>query len=187
MISLFVSLALAASCDVSMKPTGFSTVTAKKAMFDGKKSYLLEGQFVQTGETKGDLVCVLFRNYDGYGGRKTAGWLRKQDLAPIRTKLERGDVKGYWYRAKCEDDYCSVQFDGADVSFASYLHQGPAMSLNVGHVEEKPGHLLLTKITGSDAGSQSADIDYLNSKIPGTLTIEGLSGGAAEFNGVYFH
>lgn len=197
--------AFAIDCNLKTKITGFSTVKkvdSGKAYFFKepkkcekekcpwkRKAYIVNDNFVQTSAVQGDFVCVLHRNFNGYGGKKTVGWLLLSDLNQIRTKLERADLVGDWIQSECENnESCVISISENDkkffdVSGMSYLHNRPAEVMNVTEVKEEAGQLVLTGTVLTDQKPRKMLLIYDSKDLePGTFLVKD----ADDFSGVYY-
>lgn len=198
-------IAQAATCGGEAKIAGFSTIKTApggKAFFFQeprdcgssqtcawqRKAYLLTGNFVQTAQMQGSFVCAIFRNYNGWGGRKTIGWLPLSALAPIRAKLERKDLQGSWYQAPCnEDDDCGIDISEDNgkrlsVSILSHIHSHPGAIFTISDIKEQPGKLVITGMAAGEEKPQKIEIIYDSKELePGTILLRG----DETFGGVY--
>lgn len=198
-------IAQAATCSGEAKIAGFSTirtVPGGKAFFFQeprdcgssqtcawqRKAYLMPGNFVQTAQVQGAFVCAIFRNFDGWGGRKTIGWLPLSALAPIRAKLERKDLQGSWSQVPCNgDDDCGIDISEdaekrLSVSILSHIHSHPGASFTVSEIKEQPGKLVITGLTAGEEKPQKIEIIYDSKDLePGTISLSG----DETFGGVY--
>jgi hypothetical protein len=194
---------LSAKCDAGLKPSGFTTVKGSNKdkvhfykdlrMCEAKpcatmtKAYLLGENFVQTFQQKDGFVCALFRNYDGYGGKKTSGWLSLKDLNPIRQTLERKDLIGSWTYMHCPDgDDCVIDISEENkklsVYIMSHLHSHPGTLMSITNVKEEVGKLVLVRSVEGVPSLDKIEIlyDTLGQEI-GTIQLKG----EEYFNGVY--
>lgn len=204
-VSSYAGFAFSAPCTSSAKITGFSKVhevTGKKSFFykepkkcigwaacpSKNKSFLVKGNFVQTAQVENDFVCAIFRNFDAYNGKTTAGWFFISDLEPIRNKLERQDLIGSWNQIPCsEGDDCVIEITEDDkkvllIEIESHLNQKPGAGLNVSTVKESSGALSLSGTEGSAVVVQPFQILYdVKDLEPGTIKLIGVK----SFEGVY--
>lgn len=198
-------VAFAIDCNLKTKITGFSTVKKadsgrayffkepkkceKEKCTWKRKAYIVSDNFVQTSNVEGDFVCVLYRNFNGYGGKKTVGWMQLSDLNPIRTKLERADLVGDWIQSECENnESCVISISENekklfDISGMSYLHNRPAEVMNITEVKEELGQLLLSGTVLADQKPRNMLLIYDAKDLePGTFLVKD----ADDFSGVYY-
>jgi hypothetical protein len=197
--------AFSAKQKLETKITGFSTVKSSltgkayfykepKACETGKKchsirkAYLIANDFVQTGPIKGQFVWAVFRDFDGYGGRETAGWLLLDDLNPIRKKLELKDLTGDWTQMNCEaGDDCGISIsvdknNKFEIFIDSHIHEHPGFSFFVDSIKMLQGKFLLTGMLGGESNKQTLELVYDSPDLePGTISLSG----DEFFNGVY--
>lgn len=182
---------------------GFSSVKVEKAFFykepqickaktpckNKKKSYLVKNDKIQIGDSSVDFVCVIYRNYNGWGGKQTKGWLLKTDLQEIKTKLNINDIEGSWYKEDCGgDESCIVTISKLadnqyEINGTSYLHDHPGMILTTKEVKMTDGKL---SASGSIEGLEKNlifEVIFSNESLePGTILLKDADG----FSGVFY-
>lgn len=193
----------ASNCESVSKVTGFSTIKESvKAYFykepvacenkkncpSKKKSFLVAKNFVQTGEIQNKFVCVAFRNFDGYGGKKSIGWILQDELNPIRSRIERIDLKGSWTQMPCPaGDDCGISISEEngklEVYVDSHLHDRPGSSFEVSSIMEPDGSLVLAGKISGEQKEQKLVIKYSDpDSEPGTISVSGVD----FFKGTYY-
>lgn len=187
----------AASCNGELKATGFSTVKAipggksyffrEPHMCDAQKScnwkrkaYLVPENFVQTAQIQNGFVCAVFRNFDGWGGKETVGWLPLADLAPIRATLEQADLLGSWVQIPCSaGDDCIIDITQSEkkelqISVISHLHSRPGISFDVSAVKQEKGKLVLSAVIPGEDETKTMELVYDSKDLePGTISLSG--------------
>lgn len=189
---LFLSYSQAKeSCSVK-KVTGFTSIKSEKTFFykeakectnntlcpNKRKAYLVKKDLVQTGESSGAFVCALYRNFNGYGGKETSGWLLKADLEEIKTSLTVDQIQGAWYKNDCGgDDSCIVTIsknsqEQYEVDGTSYLHDHPGMILKTENIKATKGKLLGTGEVMGFEKKFNLEVDYSSEALePGTILL----------------
>ena len=204
LVFVFSHSANSASCNKNSPVTGFSTVNkpaSEKAFFykeplacktkqnctGKKKAFLVTGNFVQVGNIEGDFACAIFRNYHGFAGKLTVGWILVSELTPIRRGLMREDLIGSWTKIPCNDnDDCIINIadEGKktlSIELSSHFNHRPGESLPILSVKESKGQLLLTCQPGSDC-NQPLTLTYDSKELePGTIKLSG----SETFDGIY--
>ncbi len=190
-------------CETVSKVSGFSTIKdsvkayfykdpiaceSKKNCQSRKKAFLVAKNFVQTGEIQNKFVCVVFRNFDGYGGKKTIGWIMLDDLNPIRSKVERKDLMGNWTQMPCAaGDDCGLSISEEngklEVFVDSHIHDRPGSSFEVSSISEPDGSLVLTGKVSEKEHEEKLVIRYSTpDSEPGTVSVTGID----FFKGTYY-
>lgn len=179
------------SCSVK-KITGFTSIKSEKTFFykdpkeckeaslcpNKRKAYLVKNDLIQTGESSGAFVCALYRNFNGYGGKETTGWLLKADLDEIKTSLTVDQIQGSWYKNDCGgDDSCIVTIsknnEGQyEIDGTTYLHDHPGMILKTEKVLTAKGKLLTTGEVIGFEKKFDLEVDYSSESLePGTISL----------------
>ncbi len=195
--TLFSTIELQANtetCDKSKDVTAFSQVKDEKAFFytqplDKKKSksFLITKDFIQVlGAPVGAFSCVVYRNYNGHGGKKKYGWVLTSTLHPLRVKLERKDLVASWNKSPCFDDSCVVNIaeekGKLEIDIGSFLNDHPGQSYFVGKTQETSNRLVLTNFQGSDGAPEKIEIEFINTKEPGTILLIGPDGWSGTYH-----
>lgn len=181
-------------CDESTKVTAFTEVSNEKSFFythpsDNKKSkaFVVANDFLQVlGTPVGAYSCVVYRNYNGYGGKRKYGWLLTSSLRPSRVMLERKDLSGSWNMSPCSDESCVVNIaeeNGQfEVELSSYLHNRPSESYQVGKIKEIEKRLILTNLKGSSGAPEKIVIEFGQTEELGTILLVGPEGWAGTYH-----
>lgn len=193
-LSSNLTSASVSTCNKSLKPTGFTRVKSEKSYFHSEpnekkrnKSYIVTSDFVQIlGQHQDGFSCVMFRNYNGHGGKPSLGWLLTDSLEPIKTKLERKDLFASWNKSPCSDDSCVIdiaEVDGkVEINLMSYLHERPGQSYQVGQIQEKDGRWVLSQLQGSAEAPKKMEIEFDKTSEPGTISVAGPNGWAGIYH-----
>lgn len=194
MFSVCCVAAQSSTCKKSVKVTGFTQVKSEKSYFYTRpntkkkiKSYLVTRDFVQVlGQPEGPYSCVLYRNFNGYGGKQTLGWILQETLEPIRRKLERRDLHAIWNKSPCFDDSCTIEITEMsgkpEIKLMSYIHDRPGSNYQVGSVQEFDGRLVLTHVEGSARAPKQMEIVFDQTVEPGAISLSGFEGWAGIYH-----
>ena len=192
--SMHWTISHASTCSNPTNPTGFTQVKNEKSYFYAEpienkknKSYLVARDFVQViGKPEGTYSCVVYRNYNGYGGKQTLGWMLTDSLEPIRTKLERKDLIASWNKSPCSDESCVIDIaeekGKLQINLYSYINDRPSETYEVGTIKESDGHLVLSNLKGSSGGQKNMEIEYKKITETGTILVTGPEGWAGIYH-----
>jgi hypothetical protein len=207
LVLFIASISQASTCDLKSSVTGFSRVKSEgiiksffykdpikcqneKACSSKRKAFIVPKNFVQIAGEEGEFVCAIFRNFNGYGGKITQGWILKSDLEPIKNKLSIEDfVDSEWWSMKCSaGDDCMIIFSQDkkkkwELEVSSHLHNGPGMILQIEKIEEKEDRFeLFISTLSKDKTLTKVEIIFHQDHLePGTILLKG----DEYFNGVY--
>lgn len=181
-------------CDKSAKVTAFTQVKDEKSYLyldpteiKKSKAFVVAHDFLQVlGKPEGAYTCVVYRNYNGYGGKQKFGWVLTSSLHPARVKLGRNDLFASWNKSPCSDDSCVVNIaeekGQVEVDMSSYLHNHPGESYQAEKIEESEGHWVLTKLEGSSGAPKKMEIEFGKTEEPGTILLIGPEGWAGTYH-----
>ncbi len=207
---LFLALPVklfAGSCEKNSKIIGFSKVkslSSKKSSFfktpkacvgeeskceNRRPGFLVPGNFVQVAQSENGFVCVFFRNFDGYGGRLSFGWLAAADLEEVKTKLNTKDLIGDWTQMKCgAGDDCGITISegenkALEVTINSHINDHPGAMITITKVVEASNKLeLIGEVSGEAKTPKKMSLIYNAANLPpGSISLIG----DESFAGVY--